>query len=400
MTNKISNKKAFYIDTYAQTSYHEMFNSSLILMCSLIFDKVECRLSDSSFEVYKKLINGDLPKNIRFKKVLVVGGQGRLQLLFRYIFSAFQNIRYLIVAPKDSILIYPYNNLFSLRLINFFNKFYKKNILIFCHGEMEGIVTDVKTGGFLHRTLIWLSHNFFLNSKVKISNGIHFSIMGEMIKKNLAELLSKDKMSKFVSIDHSYILKKPEAVGVKKIEAKLSIGTVGLLNETKGMSSFIEFIKKIDSAYRQKINISVTGKIEKNAQLLDSLGIDIVSSDQTISRNEYNKRIKNLDILLFFYPKSSYKITASGAIMDAVFQEKKILALNNDYFEYVFDKFGHFGYLTNNIDEMIYQLYQIIDSKEIVHANFNDLQEKFTPEKISLQFLGELKRIGYINSGE
>ncbi|MFV5698714.1 hypothetical protein ACM55H_10135 [Flavobacterium sp. ZT3R17] len=397
MTNKIPDKKAFYIDTYAQGSYHEMFNSSLILMCSLVFDKVECRLSMSSFDAFKNLINEDVPNNINFKEVLVVKGKGRYDLLFRYLFSAFQNMRYLILAPKDSILIYPYNNLFSLRILNFFNKIFKKKILIFCHGEMEGIVTDLNVGGFLHRALIWLSHKFFLNSNVRISDGIHFSIMGNKIQKNLAELLSEDKISKFVSIDHSYIFKKTEVINFKENDNILSIGTVGLLNEAKGMSGFIEFISKINPFYKQKINISVTGKIEKNAQLLCTLGIDIASQEQIISRNEYNKRIENLDLLIFFYPKDSYKITASGAIMDGIFQKKAILALNNDYFEYIFEKFGKFGYLANSIDEMKNILYQLIDTKEIINVDFNNLQEKFSPQVISLQLLNELRRIGYIN---
>ncbi|WP_367773635.1 hypothetical protein AB3G33_06965 [Flavobacterium sp. WC2421] len=398
MTNKLQGKNAFYIDTYAQGSYHEMFNSSLILMCSLIFDKVECRLSKSSFEAFKNLIGEAVPHNINYQDVFVIKGQGRYDLLFRYLFSTFQNMRYLIAVPKDSVLIFPYNNLFSLRVLNFFNKIFKKKILIFCHGEMEGIVTDLKVGGFLHRMLIRLSQDFFLNPNVTISDGIHFSIMGERIHKNLAEILSRDKISKFVSIDHSYIFKSTEEVNLKEKDKLLRIGTVGLLNETKGMMGFIEFVNKINPLYKQKLNISVTGKIEKNAQLLSSLGIDIAPQDQIISRNEYNKRIEDLDILLFFYPKDSYKITASGAIMDAIFQRKTILALHNDYFEYVFDKFGKFGYLVNSIAEMENLLYQLIDTKENINVEFDTLQEKFSPQVISLQLLSELRRIGYLNS--
>jgi hypothetical protein len=395
MRNKVSITKAFYIDTYSTESYHEMFNSSLILMCSLVFDEVECRMSKSSFDVFEDLVNKEVPNNILFKKVKVVKGIGRFNLLFRYLFSAFQNLRYLIVAPKDSILIFPYNNLFGLRFLNFFNKICKKKILIFCHGEMEGIVTELK-GGFLHRTLIWLCHKFFLNPNVKISEGLHFSIMGEMIKKNLSELISKDKISKFICVDHAYIFKK-NSLNTKKKFGLFSIGTVGVLNEAKGMSSFIEFVSKIDPLYQKKLCVSVTGRIEGNTSVLKNLGIDFIEEEKIISRSDYNKRIENLDLLLFFYPNDSYKITASGAIMDAVFQQKSLLALNNDYFEYVFCKFGKFGCLVDNIDVMLDKLYELIDENERITYSFKNIQEKFTPQAISIQFSNELRRIGYLN---
>lgn len=395
MINK-SVTKAFYIDTYSTESYHEMFNSSLILMCSLVFDKVDCRMSKSSFEVFTNLLNEDIPSNLHFKKVTVVKGKGRFYLLFRYLFSAIQNLRYLILAPKDSVLIFPYNNLFGLSLLNFFNKIYKKKVLIFCHGEMEGIVTELKTGGFLHRTLIGLCHKFFLNPKVKISDNLHFSVMGEMIKKNLSELISRDKILKFICIDHPYIFDKTIPKTKKSIDL-FSIGTVGVLNEAKGMSSFIEFVSKIDPVYQQKLDISITGRIEGNTSVFKRLGINTIEDEETISRKDYNRRIENLDLLLFFYPDNSYKITASGAIMDAIFQRKSLLALNNDYLKYVFDKFGKFGYVVDNTDEMLDKLYELIDKNEKVLFNFKNIQEKFTPQTISVQFSSELRRIGYLN---
>jgi len=393
---KISRTKAFYIDTYALESYHEMFNSSLILMCSLIFDEVDCRLSSSSFKVFKNLVNEEIPNNIHFKKVCVLTGKGRFQMLSRYLFSALQNLRYLILAPNDAVLIYPYNNLFGLRLLNFFNKICKKKILIFCHGEMEEIVTDLKTGGFLHRTLTWLCHDFFLNPKVKISKQIHFSVMGEMIKENLSQLLPEDKISKFISIDHSYIFNQVDLKDKKYLDL-FCIGTVGLLNETKGMNNFIDFVSKIDPVYQQKLHISVTGKVENNVSILKDFGIDIIEQETAITRNEFDRRVEKLDLLLFFYPINSYKITASGAIMDAILKKKTILALNNDYFAYVFNKFGEFGYIKNSIDEMINQLYKLIDEKEKKTFNFKQLQGKFSPEAISKQLLTELRRIGYLN---
>ena len=65
-----------------------------------------------------------------------------------------------------------------------------------------------------------------------------------------------------------------------------------------------------------------------------------------------------MDCYLFLYDVDSYKYTASGAILEAIWNEKPIFALNNYYFRYMFDKYGKLGYLANTVDELA----QIVNS--------------------------------------
>ncbi|RYF26874.1 MAG: hypothetical protein EOO42_00175, partial [Flavobacteriales bacterium] len=139
------NKKkniAFFIDTYSEKSSHEMFNASLMLMCAIVFDQVDCRMGQSAYENYLKIIKRPSPENIVRKRTFVVAGNSRLSLVLRYLVSAMQNIKYLLLSPKEAVLIFPFNNLFSLAFLNTINKIYKRKILIFCHSEMEGIGTE------------------------------------------------------------------------------------------------------------------------------------------------------------------------------------------------------------------------------------------------------------------
>ncbi|SHG27073.1 Glycosyltransferase involved in cell wall bisynthesis [Flavobacterium segetis] len=396
MINKASEQNIFFVDTYSQKSSHEIFNASLILMCSMIFKKVDLRISESSYENYLKIIDRQSPDNIIYKNVLVVVGSSRFSLIMRYLLSAIQNIKYLIITPKDVILIFPYNNLFSLRILNFLNKILKKKILIFCHGEMEGIVTDTRKGGFLHRILTKLSHNFFLNKNIKISEGLFFSVLGDVLKQNISEIIDANKAGKFISIDHAYFFEDVETV--KKTNSIFNIATVGTINKTKGLLGLLEFSKKIKPLVREQINISVIGTTNENISLFQGTKIELSSKNNVLlSRDEFNEKINELDYILFFYPNDSYSITASGAIMDAIRFEKPILALKNVYFEYIFNKYGSFGYLCENIEDMVLKIEELSKRQVINDIDFDSIKTKVTPEILSLQLLEELNRINFVN---
>jgi hypothetical protein len=371
-----------------------MFNASLLLMCAMIFEKVDCRIGNSSYQNYLEIINQQPPENINYKKVWVIEGNGRFSAVMRYLLSAILNIRYLIFSPKDVILIFPFNNLFSLRIVNFINKFYRRNILIFCHGEMDELVTNTGKGGFLHRILTKLSHNFFLNAKNKISQGLYFSVLGDILKENIGTIICDEKVVKFISIDHPYLFKSMELH--KRDTIKLKVATVGVLNKIKGFHSFVEFVNKMNAHIRKSLDISVIGAIYEDVNLLKDLEIEVVSENNALlSRDEFNSRIKQLDYILFFYPRESYRITASGAIFDAICYEKPILALKNDYFEYVFKKFGSFGFLFEDINEMIYKIQDISVNRSLC-VDFESIKNKLTPEAIGMQLKNELVNIGFI----
>jgi len=113
-----------------------------------------------------------------------------------------------------------------------------------------------------------------------------------------------------------------------------------------------------------------------------------------IPRNELEERIQKLDIILFFYSKTSYKLIASGAIMDAINMRKPILAIKNDYFEYIFRKFGRFGFLVNSVEEMATILKTI--RKEDLLFDFDSIQKQMNISKITEQLKRNLVDINLL----
>lgn len=360
------------------------------MMCSIISDVTECRCGKSSYKAISHLCP-DLDTSVRYKSCYVVGGKSRIRLLLRYMISALQNILYLCTTPKDRIIVYPFNNLFGLYLLNACNKITRKKIVVFCHGEMEGVVSDTFKAGLLSKILISLGRRFFLNKNIKISEGLYFSVMGKAIKDNLSKIIDQDKIDHFICVDHPYIfLKEITPVMQNKV---IEIGTAGAINEIKGLNLLVKLWQGIPVTLKDKVNFSITGVIFGDREYLAGIGIDIPAKKGTLPRSEYDERISKLDYLLFLYPTDSYRVTASGAIMDAIAYQKPILSLRNDYFQYLFDTFGEFGYLFDNMEQMKQKIETIVQNNERLEIDFNSFQQKFTPQLLSQSLKDELIRV-------
>jgi len=61
----------------------------------------------------------------------------------------------------------------------------------------------------------------------------------------------------------------------------------------------------------------------------------------------------------------------------------EILAIKNDYFEYIFRKFGRFGFLVNSVEEMATILKTI--RKEDLSFDFDSIQKEMNISKITEQ---------------
>jgi hypothetical protein len=393
---RILMSKVYYVDSFNIKGAHEQFNSSLILMCRKLFVEVKCFTSKSSYQNHVKLTKNRDVLTMEYRNLYVVAGDKKISWLIRYIISAVQNIRFLFIVPKDAILIFPFNNLFSLSILNFFNRFLRKKVVIFCHGEMEGLLGANMKSGTLAKMLYRLLNNFLLNPNVKIADDLYFVVLGDKIKENITKLIAKDKSSNFISIDHPYLFDFPKE---KIIEAKkLNFGIVGVLNESKGANIFLEFVDLLSSSVRDKIIISAIGKIDIATEKLVNRDIFFLPQNGTIiSRKIFDLQINELDFILFFYHHDSYKITASGAIMDALNMQKPILALRNDYFDYLFEKFGHFGYLFDSINQMTDVLEKIVSGEMNTKFNFMQIKNNFSPESIAIQMENEFEKIRFIN---
>lgn len=388
--------KIKFIDSLCTNGMHLLFNASLIAILKKIFN-------DITIYGEKQNINRELQllkeykintKNIKLKKILLPIAKSKISNFLLYLCSFFYNLWFIIIANKNDILIFNYNNLLATRIINLFNKIFHRKILIFCHGELEFLYYNYTSFGPFNRFSFWLGRHFFLNKNIEVEKNIKFVVLGESILKNIQLLFPKNISDHFMTMDHAYFFKNDPLKKKKLIDTdKIKIGSIGFFHELKGAN---DFCRLVSSTTNISIEFSITGKVLYNIKKLQQLHINLPKNlgKDHVSREELEKRIEELDIILFLYPCNSYKLMASGAILDALSMQKPIIALKNDYFEYIFKKYSAFGYLFDSIDEII----EVLNRKEKLNISFNykSIQEKLSVDMVSERFKRELVSMGYL----
>lgn len=337
--------KIIYVDNFSTKNFQEIFNVSSLKMMSDVFDEVVYYTSKSNKVATYGLFN-EVPKNIKYRFIPIIGFSNALGNVIRHIFPIITSLYVILRTKKKDVIYFNYNVLWAMPFINFLSKTLNKKVVLMCHGEMEyltnGVKINVISDYFLKR---------FLSKSFKLSRSLYFCVLGEHIKKNLKILLPQHVSDKFLFFNHSHVFK-TIAQKNKIISSEVNIGLVGTVRSNKWLSSIIELGQKIkDSPH---INFTAIGRVYCDVQTLHDVGINIVneSDSRFLSRNEMDNAISKLDYVVFLYPKESYKFTASGALFDAIDQEKQILALKNDYFNSIFKHCPQIGKLFNNIEEL------------------------------------------------
>ena len=378
------------VDSVCFDNWHLQFNAQLIEILSNIADIVEYRGVQHI---------GENRPNIKRKKLFVVTSSGRWGIIWRYLFSMLNDTWQLIVAPNDEIIVYSFDSN-PVRILNMLNKVIRKRIILFRHGSMEMLRTNPAGKGMFYRFENKLNKQFFLNKDLRISDDLHFFVLGDIIFKNLSVLLSEDKMKHFHSIEHPYVFDKNSLKRHREINSQLNVGTLGVFNEYKGGRSILELAKILKFKGIDNVNISITGKIDFDISILRDAAIDLPSNDgeSMVSIVELKNRINQLDFILYFYPKDTYKLTASGALFEAINRKRPIIAIRNEYFEYIFNKYGSIGYLVDTLDEMADIIYRISSGIENhVDYNFEQIQKLLSPNNLAIILEKQLREIGFID---
>lgn len=390
----MKNKRIVYINTFSRSHHHLQYNTGLLMMCKQINNNLAFKGYESAF--LKMLSLGDLDENTFSSKRYFseCPTWGKISLLIHYLYGAFLNIFILVTSKKQDLLIYNFNNVFSTYLINYLNHYLKRNILISCHGEMEFLITKDESSGYLAKAISKLVRSFF-KRRQRVSKYILYCVCGNRILSNIIVNVKPEFINQFITVDHPYIC--DTNVNQKGAHPRTRMGLVGVISEKKGLKEFLNLVKGCkDNSY--EFDFSVTGssdKIDKDVFL--ALDIDVPPGyPAPLSTLDFESRIQELDVILFFYPSTSYKATASGALYDAINAKRIILGFQNDYFNYVFEKFGSFGVLCRDPMEMLQKLPDIVELVENNNINFDSIQRAIHPFSLTQRLRTELISKGFI----
>lgn len=385
--------KVKYIDTVCTNTQHIIFNASLLAMLGNFYSNITFYGEKNNMnEVLDVLAqNHTNSSSLRTKKLPLPIASSGIRSFFVFIFSFFYNLYFITFADKKTLLVFNYNNLMAVRSMNLINKLFNRNILIFCHGEMEFLISDIKQYGPLNSLLWRFAHHFFLNKNIQVHPKIRFVVMGDAILRHMKETVPDNIGKAFISVDHSYFFN--DSLPYTPVNNQLKVGTVGVFSKIKGGDDFCKLYYLVD---KSKVEFSITGRIFYDMNIINRMNINLPKNKgaNAIDREELEKRIQELNIILFFYPKNSYKLIASGAIMDAISMKKPIIAIRNSYFSYIFEKFGSFGFLVDSVEEMAKTIETL--KKEDLVFDFDTIQKKMNISSISEQLKEQLIKMNLL----
>lgn len=370
----MSIKKVKYVDTYCYGAFHEMFNASLLTLCVLATDRVDYTADRHTIMSVLRLSKGCFDREkLYVKRIFVPAGYGRpIPVMIRYVCGALRNMLYVVSTSSSVPLIFNYNNAFALRGVNWLSRLFHRKVIVFCHGEIELLSPDCKEHkGLITRLLQRRLEKFFVRRKKKFAAGLKFVVLGDSILINLKSRISSAAFEQFRSIDHPYLFTDDQPTGMTNPALQkgiLTLGTIGTMKPAKGLDNFRQFLDLAPDS----LSVKVIGRLEGDATgTLKGYGVEITADDDSfLPRAELDRQLGQLDYILYFYYPDSYRLIASGAIFDAITAGKPVIALRNDFFDYLFRKFGEFGYLESTPTAIAERVKSLVADGDSRYAEF------------------------------
>ena len=384
----MKSKIAYIIDTYSHESYHEVINQGLLMMVSEIYDEVVYEAEEKSIENIKFLLKecSFNFENVKFRSLDLKRHHNKfinkgLEYLLLILKVSFLNYKYYMAVPKNCDVYFNNNIHFAAILIQYFSFFKKNKIYDLCHNELEWIDKN-KTKSKVE--LLLGRFYGFIFRKIKLSSKFTFILLSEnMASYFKKEFVSKQNADRVSWIDHCYIRPTINEEFNKNNGTLIKIGLPGAINAQRGLSYLKYLLSNINNDNIKIYSLSTISENIKNTHL-----VIINKTSHVLPFNEYSKKIREMDALAFFYSTDSYKLTASGAVLEAIWNGKPILALKNNYFEYLFNKYGQLGVLCDNIEELSNRVNNIsCDELDSYYCNIKRAKQELLPVNVKKQLI-------------
>lgn len=333
------------IDTVARDSFHEVFNAALLAMCLRLSGQVTYHCHPSQQRCIERELErhgyaGELPR-VSFRKVRVVRREGPAGWVCRYAMAALRSGWRLVRSRPDELVVFNYNNPLALPLLGLLNRFLHRRVVIVCHGELELLA---------ERHPWWRASGWFARilrrafGRTRLDRNFRFCVLGNFILRNLRPYLSEANAPLFFAIDHPAFFDRD--IRPAAPHDTLRVGTVGQLTPAKGLERMLRLSRQIP------VPLTVVGRTYGFRGHAEWPRVRFVAGAENgfIPRERFEQEAAALDYLLFAYDPDSYRLTASGAILDALQLGRPVITLRNDCFDDVLRL--PIGYVVADMKEM------------------------------------------------
>lgn len=322
---------------------HQILNVSMIVMLAKIYKEVVVYAPADCCDDLRAQINvldKQLAGHITYitNKIL-----SHKQFPF-WLSCGLQTLVSLMKTRKGEDVFFSTLNWLCFPVFNIWCKLSKRHMYTLCHNDLEHLI-DPKLGKINVR---WHLINYIFKS-MSLAKYNMLIVLGDSIADNLNGIINaKTYQYHILSMCHPYYSLTSSTNSGFHIHGITNIGIVGAV-KPKDFNSIMN-INRILSHYPQVklYNISTTSV---DISRLGNI-INLNQQNKHFGREDYDRIIEKMDMLFYPYPANSYRLSASGAVFEAIVKRKPILAMENPYFKWLFEKFGTLGYLFTDYAEL------------------------------------------------
>lgn len=360
---------------------HVPVNSEFLnIICARFFSKKVIFYGDSiHIKNIKKNINAN---NIDFNEINIIQSP---QSKIKAVLNEMHNAKYVTDKHAEIDLFIVLNS--HPHTMYFIKKYLDDNIpLIFIiHGNIE----ELKRKKHFYQLGYWVKTAFAYKRNRKY---MKYIVLGDSIRDNLLKYVNYIS-EQTVAIPHPYSLSTNQSAKTltkQKNDNIITMGMIGSFSSEKNSYQIFELEKRLRDKHVTNVNFLLVGSGDINNTLLSkSIQVSFIGDcTKKLSMEEYNAGIDKLDYILFFWPKDSYQLTASGALCDAIVHNKPIISIRNDYLTWVFNEVGDLGFLCDDINQIEHIVCAIArgDLKseiDIISKNFDNARNFFSREHVA-----------------
>lgn len=358
---------------------HSYPNSVYINILADIFghNNIEVYCSEEHFKCmgFTKCI-----KAVRYIPIKVIPGNNNM--IKKFIYEFYNTFKIIKSCRSDLIIFLSSCPDIQLPLISYMRRKKQPNIIIMTHGELEGLLM----GG---KWKIW-SYPFWIDRcfKKRLPQNVFRIVLGKSISQYLKKVYKEPNIF-YIDQPRDDFKEKNEVV---PCTYKNIYGFIGDFLIKKGGNTFKKIANEVEKSSSE---FWLIGAHHEN------IGNDIKTfskMNEYLNKNYFDSLIEKITYACFPYPCDSYKLTASGAVLDAIRHLKPIIYIGNDYFDGIFEFSGDIGYRCRNEKEFCDTIHFLEQHVDIARyrfqvENLKVLQNKFQKDAVAAQLENIIDRI-------
>ena len=378
-------KKAIVFNATFDGNTHEIIDSSIIIMLSILYEHVTVMFLKERCHIINEIVKEQInDENIDYSSINNIKRNGVIHDLI----AAFKEAWIILKGPHDALYFSTYNNMFSCHINNFIAKITNKQVILCCHSELNEITSRHSN---FNNYWAFLIRRFYL--KTKLAKSLKLIVFGNHIINELAKYVNKKRLEFFYSLDHPYFSSPKKNIHI--LNNHINIAIIGSLDmtEVRGINNIIKLSQMLISD--NSLSIHTISKVSLEAkEILKKNNVNIENETEFFfSRIKYESLIEKMDYIFVPYSSSLYNLIASGAVLQAIACRKPVLMSSNNYFRYLVSKYGQIGYFVE--DYSCNDFVKLLKDKDKYQTIIN--QEEVILKKLSPKYLVlDLKHI--INS--